>query len=162
MAKQQHSLRVHWTSYAALQELPLADQQLMQAARKALAKAHAPYSEFRVGAAILLDNGEIVSGANFENAAYTMCLCAERTALATAVSTFPKAKALVMAITVANPHRPATRPGAPCGACRQVLLETELRQQADCRLLLQGESGEVWELASAKDLLPFYFDGSLL
>jgi cytidine deaminase len=162
MAKQQHSLTVNWLVYPSLEDLPTADQQLMRMARAALDKAHAPYSQFRVGAALSLDNGEVVSGANFENAAYPMCLCAERTTLATAVSTFPQAKALTMAITVANAKRPANRPGAPCGACRQVLLETELRQQQDCRLLLQGESGEVWELASAKDLLPFYFDGSLL
>jgi len=162
MAKKQQSLRLDWTVYANLDDLAPADQSLLAAARAALDKAHAPYSHFRVGAAIALDNGQVVSGANYENAAYPMCLCAERSAIATAVSTYPAAKALTMAITIAKADRPAHRPAAPCGACRQVLLETELRQEHDCRLLLQGESGEIWEVTSAKDLLPFYFDGSLL
>lgn len=161
MPNHNHSLQVNWQSVEA-SVLPQAEQELLAAAAQALDKAYAPYSNFYVGAAVLLDNGEVLSGANFENAAYPMCLCAERSALATAISTYPKAKILQMAIRVRNPQKPVLQPAAPCGACRQVMVEAEHRQQGDMQVLLQGESGPVYVLDSAKVLLPFYFDGSFL
>jgi cytidine deaminase len=161
MPNHNHSLQVNWQSVSA-EMLPQADQVLLAAAAKALDKAYAPYSNFHVGAAVLLDNGEILSGANFENAAYPMCLCAERSTLATVISTYPEAKILQMAIRVRNPQKPVVQPAAPCGACRQVMVEAEHRQSGDIKILLQGESGPVYVLASAKVLLPFYFDGSFL
>mgnify|MGYP005993558605 CR=1 FL=1 len=161
MPNHNHSLQVNWQSVSA-EMLPQADQVLLAAAAKALDKAYAPYSNFHVGAAVLLDNGEILSGANFENAAYPMCLCAERSTLATVISTYPEAKILQMAIRVRNPQKPVVQPAAPCGACRQVMVEAEHRQSGDIKILLQGESGPVYVLASAKVLLPFYFDGTFL
>mgnify|MGYP000973066435 CR=1 FL=1 len=161
MSNHNHSLEVNWQSVAA-NSLPQTQQELLDAAAQALDKAYAPYSNFYVGAAVLLDNGEVLSGANFENAAYPMCLCAERSALATAISTYPQAKILQMAIRVRNPQKPVLKPAAPCGACRQVMVEAEHRQNGDIQVLLQGESGPVYVLDSAKVLLPFYFDGSFL
>jgi cytidine deaminase len=161
MPNHNHSLQVNWQSVGA-DSLPQNEQELLDAAAQALDKAYAPYSDFHVGAAVLLDNGEVLSGANFENAAYPMCLCAERSALATAISTYPQAKILQMAIRVRNPKKPVLQPAAPCGACRQVMVEAEHRQNGDIKVFLQGESGPVYVLDSAKVLLPFYFDGSFL
>ena len=153
---------ISWVSYPDETSLPADDQVLMAAAREALNKAYAPYSKFQVGAALRLANGEIVSGANFENAAYPMCLCAERSAIATAVSTYPEVSIQQIAITVKNPAKEVTQPAAPCGACRQVMVEAEQRQKGDMQVLLQGENGAVYVLETAKMLLPFYFDGSFL
>lgn len=161
MSETNKSMRVEWISVAAT-ALPAPQQQLLQAAQEALDKAYAPYSNFHVGAAVLLDNGAVLSGANFENAAYPMCLCAERSTLATAISTYPDAKVLEIAIRVRNAKSPVTTPAAPCGACRQVMVEVEHRQQHDMKVLLQGESGPVYAMETAKVLLPFYFDGSFL
>ena len=91
-----------------------------------------------------------------------MCLCAERSAIATAISTYPTVAATAIAITVRSAGQAITSPAAPCGACRQVMVETEQRQGHDIRVILQGESGPVYVLDTAKHLLPFYFDGSFL
>ena len=155
-------MEVTWQSYHDEQELSPEQQALIQEATKALDKAYAPYSNFHVGAAVRLDNGEVLSGANFENAAYPMCLCAERTTLAAAVSTHPDSVVKAMAITVRNPEKAIEQPAAPCGACRQVLVEAESRQSADIEILLKGETGPIYVLSNAKILLPFYFDGSFL
>ena len=159
---QEHRWEVQWKVYSTQADLPQSWSSLLAEARTALAKAHAPYSQFQVGAAVRLVNGEVLSGANFENAAYPMCLCAERSAIAAAVSTFPQDAIEAMAITVRNVNNPVLMPAAPCGACRQVLVETEMRQQHNIELLLAGEEGKAWVFRTAKELLPFYFDGSLL
>lgn len=148
--------------YASVDELPKELKHLMDKAREGLNKSYSPYSEFKVSAAVLLKNGEIITGANQENAAYTMCLCAERVALAAASSEFPDSPVEAIAITVKNNNNPVTSPAAPCGACRQVLSETEDRFQHRIKILLQGESGETYLLSSAKDLLPLFFDSSFL
>ncbi|MEM1216979.1 MAG: cytidine deaminase [Bacteroidota bacterium] len=155
-------MTIEWDIVANASDLPPKQQALLAAAKKALDKAYAPYSKFQVGAALQLENGEIISGANFENAAYPMCLCAERSAIATAVSTFPDVAATAIAITVKNPAHVISTPASPCGACRQVMVETEARQGKDMTVLMQGETGVIYVLESAKSLLPFYFDGSFL
>ncbi len=156
------SLTTNIEVYPSIAELPENFKNLMLEARQGLSKSYAPYSNFQVSAALLLKNGKIITGANQENAAYTMCLCAERVALATATSDFPDVPVEAIAITVQNKIKPVSSPAAPCGACRQVLSETEDRFKNKIRIFLQGESGEVYELATAKDLLPLFFDGSLL
>jgi cytidine deaminase len=148
--------------YASINELPEEYRVLMQKAKEGLTKSYAPYSGFQVSAATLLENGEIVVGANQENAAYTMCLCAERVALAAASCNFPDVPVKAMAITVQNKIKQVTIPAAPCGACRQVLSETEDRFNSKIKILLAGETGEIYALETAKDLLPLFFDGSLL
>lgn len=160
--KTKKTIQLQWDEYAIVDDLSQEQQLLLAEAKLALDKAHAPYSQFKVGAAVRLQTGKIVSGANFENAAYPMCLCAERSAIAAAISTQPDAVIESIAITVYNKDNPVTQPAAPCGACRQVMVEVEQRQQRDFSVLLQGESGPIWVLESAKSILPFYFDGSFL
>lgn len=162
MAGPEKTMEIKWRAYSDASELPASQQELLTEAELALDKAYAPYSNFQVGAAVRLDNGDILSGANFENAAYPMCLCAERTTLAAVVSTQPEAIVKQMAIRVRNPEKPIPQPAAPCGACRQVLVETEAKQKGDIEILLQGETGPIYVISSAKVLLPFYFDESFL
>jgi cytidine deaminase len=105
--------------------MPIADHarqkdRLMQLARAAQENAHAPYSHFRVGAAVLLENGEIFTGCNVENASYGLTNCAERTAIFTAVSMLGPANVRIAAVAVVNDHG---APCSPCGACRQVIAE---------------------------------------
>lgn len=148
--------------YEEINEMPLAYQNLMADAKKALKKSYSPYSNFQVGAAALLDNEVVVSGANQENAAYPLCLCAERVVLGGASCEHPQSAVKVMAITVKNPLQKITSPASPCGACRQVLSETEDKFKQPIIILLQGETGPIYELKSAKDLLPLSFDSSYL
>jgi cytidine deaminase len=148
--------------YETPEELPPLHRNLLREAKRALDKAYAPYSGFKVGAAVLLDNGETVSGGNQENAAYPMCLCAERTALSAAASLFSGLAVQAIAITVRNEKKETNRPAAPCGACRQVISEMEDRQGKPMSVILQGESGEIYVLDSGKDLLPLSFDKSFL
>ncbi|MEL7021021.1 MAG: cytidine deaminase, partial [Bacteroidota bacterium] len=123
---------------------------------------HAPYSNFYVGAAVLLQNGQILNGANQENAAYPMCLCAERVALASAHAQHPDSPVVAIAITVKNPAQVINQPAAPCGACRQVICETEQRYQQSMQIVLRGETGEIFVFEGGKDLLPIGFDQSYL
>lgn len=162
MKKRQQQAVIEWESFENYDEMDAVDVELMQAAKQALAKAYAPYSKFLVGAAVLLENGEVLSGANFENAAYTMCLCAERTTLSAAASMFPNVVVKKLAVTVKNAANPVTTPASPCGACRQVMLEVESKQGKKIEVMMQGETGAIYKLKSAKTLLPFGFDGSLL
>ncbi len=148
--------------YDSLEALALEERALLAAARQAVSKAYAPYSHFRVGAAALLSNGAVVSGANFENAAYPMCLCAERSTLAAAISQHPGAHVVALAITAASAHAPLTQPAPPCGACRQVLFEAEQYFGQPIRLILQGESGPVLIFERAGDLLPLAFGSEML
>jgi cytidine deaminase len=111
--------------YDSVQELPDEIQNLMKLAVEVRKNAYAPYSKFRVGAALLLDNGEIVLGSNQENAAYPSGLCAERVAIFQAGSIYPKAKILKMAITAASDTNKTISPIPPCGSCRQSIAEYE-------------------------------------
>ncbi len=148
--------------YQNSEQLSKADRELLAMAHDACKKAYAPYSKFYVGAAARLESGEIVSGGNQENAAYPLCLCAERVVLAAISSAYSSEKVEVMAITVKNPRQLIQQPGTPCGACRQVISEKEDHQLAPIRLILQGEAGPTFEFSSVKDLLPFAFGGEML
>jgi len=155
----------HYTqfqSYQDINELTEVDRNLVLLAREALKDAYAPYSNFQVGAAILLDNGKTIKGSNQENAAYPMCLCAERVALSAVASVFPKSRVKTMAITAKSPSITIKQPISPCGACRQVICETEMKQKDAIRVILQGEEGEIYIFKSSKDLLPLFFDGTYL
>ena len=124
--------------------------------------AYAPYSKFRVGAAILLDNGEVVVGSNQENAAYPSGLCAERVAIFYAGAIYPEAIILKIAITAASDNNKTTSPVPPCGACRQSIAEYEIRQESPIEIYYMGESGSIHQSTSLKNLLPFMFDNKLL
>ena len=155
-------ITIQYEVFSKEEELSQEDRHLLLEAKKVLANSHSPYSKFRVGAAILLVNGAIVSGANQENAAYPMCLCAERVALAGAVVQYPDIAIKKIAITVSTPLVQVEKPAAPCGACRQVICETEDRFQEAIEIILQGETGEIFKLPSGRALLPFAFDGGFL
>lgn len=142
---------------AAYDELSDTDRQLVDLARQATHRSYAPYSHFRVGAAILLDNGEIVSGANQENVAYPSGTCAERTACFYAHATYPEAKFLTIAIAARDTDgNEVTNPIAPCGACRQALLEYETLAGHPVRVILTGAT-TLYILPSVRSLLPFAF-----
>jgi cytidine deaminase len=143
-------------------QLPDNFKNLMNLAHSAVKTAYAPYSNFFVGAAVLLENEEMIIGSNQENAAYSMCLCAERVALAAAASKYPGVPIKAIAITAKSNKNVIDQPVSPCGACRQSLCESELQHQSEVQILLQGETGPVYLFKTAKDLLPFSFDGSYL
>lgn len=148
--------------YESAQDLTAADEKLLFHAKEALPAAFAPYSGFQVSAAVLLANNEMVVGTNHENAAYPMCLCAERVALAAAHAQFPGIPVKTIAITVKSKHKTIAEPVSPCGACRQVICETEHRYRSAIQIILQGETGVIYKLKSGKDLLPLAFDGDFL
>lgn len=143
--------------YEDFSELPQDVQQLMKEAFAARDSAYAPYSEFHVGAALLLSNGEIVKGSNQENAAYPSGLCAERTAIYYAGANFPDEKLEVMAISATGKRKPSTTPIPPCGACRQAIAEYEVKQKQPVVIYFMGASGKVFKSDSLSNLLPFIF-----
>ena len=141
-------------------ELNEADRALMQTAMEATARSYSPYSHFSVGAAALLGNGAVVTGTNQENAAYPSGLCAERTTLFYANSQYPGQAVETLAIAARNECGEfLEEPIPPCGACRQVMLETEKRFKRPMRVLLFGKTG-IYELGSVGALLPLSFDAS--
>lgn len=135
---------------------------LMEQAIEIRKKAYAPYSRFRVGAAIFLDNGKIVLGSNQESAAYPSGLCAERVAIFQAGAIYPDAKILKIAISATSDERPVTSPIPPCGACRQSISEYEFKQDYPIEIYFMGETGVVYKSDSLKNLLPFMFDKNFL
>lgn len=145
--------------YPNVDALSTWQQQLLQAATKALDSAYAPYSQFRVGAALLMDDDSVVTGSNQENAAYPSGLCAERVAFFTAGSQFPGKIIKAVAITTSYPLE---QPIAPCGACRQVMAEYELKQQTPIQLILSSGEGNIYTMANCRDMLPLYFSGEWL
>lgn len=145
-----------------LEELPNDVLYLMKKAFDARDKAYAPYSNFNVGAALLLDNGEIITGNNQENASYPSGLCAERTAIYYAGSQFPDAKVLIMAISASSKTKPTLSPIPPCGACRQAIAEYEVKQDAPIEIYFMGASGKIAKSNSLANLLPLIFDKSAL
>ena len=144
------------------EELDAADRELMDAAREATNRSYAPYSHFSVGAAARLANGIVVTGTNQENAAYPSGLCAERTTLFYANSQHPDQAVTTLAIAARNEHDEFLEsPIPPCGACRQVMLETEKRFKQPMRVLLYGKKG-IYELKNVGELLPLSFDASAM
>lgn len=142
-------------------ELSPADRALMKAAKEATARSYAPYSRFSVGAAAQLADGTIVTGTNQENAAYPSGLCAERTTLFYANSQHPDQPVVTLAIAARTEKDFIDLPIPPCGACRQVILETEKRYKQPIRILLYGKKC-IYEVRSIGDLLPLSFDASAM
>jgi len=148
----------HHQTFDALTE---EDQKLLALAAESLDLAYAPYSKFRVGAALRTESGQIVKGANQENASYSLCICGERVALFNKAVQYPDDSVISLAIRVSG-SKPVNRPAPPCGACLQVISEFESRQNQPIRILLQGDTDEVLYFDSVRDLLPVRFDGSFL
>lgn len=138
------------------EELAAEDRQLVETAIEATNNAYAKYSHFHVGAALRLENGTIVKGANQENAAFPSSLCAERTAVFAAQANFPDQPIAAIAIAARNENGLVNEPVTPCGPCRQVILEVEDRYKKPIRIILYGQNG-IYIINSIKDLLPLSF-----
>lgn len=143
--------------YESSDELPESDRQLIEAARKITGIAYAPYSRFNVGAVARLDNGEMVSGTNQENASYPVGICAERVLLSTAAIQHTNVPVSTMAIAYHNLDGTSNTPVSPCGMCRQSLREYEDRTGKPIRLILAGMNGKVFVIDKASQLLPLSF-----
>ena len=152
----QHSFQTRYTVYEQLDELPGPYVSLVNQAQEAAGNAYAPYSNYHVGAAVLLENGEVITGNNQENAAYPSGLCAERVALFYAGSRYPDVAARAMAIVAIRDGSVQEEPVTPCGACRQVLYEKELLGGRPIELILYG-SRKILVVQKAGDLLPLPF-----
>lgn len=148
--------------FESIQELPNNIQNLMQEAVAIRKKAYAPYSNFKVGAALLLDNGKIILGSNQENAAFPSGLCAERVAVFQAGALYPESKIVKMAITAASENSTTSSPIPPCGSCRQSIAEYEIKQNTPIEIYFMGEIGSIYKSDSLKNLLPLLFDKKFL
>ena len=155
-------ISTQFSVFETVSELPNDIQNLMTQAIEVRKNAYAPYSKFKVGAALLLDNGKIVLGSNQENAAYPSGLCAERVAVFQAGAIYPDAKILKMAITAASENNQTKSPIPPCGSCRQSIAEYEIRQDFPIEIYFMGEIGVIYKSDSLKNLLPFMFDKNFL
>lgn len=149
-------LRILVYEYDSVWDLPLSDQQLLLEARESALHAFAPYSEFYVGAAVLLSDGTVVKGNNQENAAFPTGLCAERVALFYAHARYPQQAVKSLAITATTKNGLAEGPVAPCGSCRQALIESEVRFKSPIRIILDGKR-KIQVFENAGYLLPFAF-----
>ncbi|MBE0652405.1 MAG: cytidine deaminase [Bacteroidales bacterium] len=150
-------LTIDYFELSGGEKLEEADLRLISKAKSAAKKAYAPYSGFHVGAAVLLENGEIFTGSNQENAAFPSGICAERTALFAAASVFPDVPVKTIVITARSHEKFVTNPVSPCGSCRQVLLQTQRRYANDIRIIMYAEE-KTFVLDNAADLLPLPFD----
>jgi len=145
-----------------MEELAPEDKLLMLEAIAARKNAYAPYSKFRVGAAVKMGNGETMIGSNQENASYPSGLCAERVAIFHAGAKFPGVAVKTIAITATSDTYQVSVPAAPCGNCRQAIFEYEFKQKQPIRILLMGEKGNVIVCRAIEDLLPLGFNSTFL
>jgi len=148
--------------FNSIADVPSEVQSLLLQAIETRKNAYAPYSKFRVGAAILLENGKIVLGSNQENAAYPSGLCAERVAIFQAGAIYPNVKIRTLAITAASDTNPTVSPIPPCGSCRQAIAEYEFKQETPIEIYFMGEKGEIYKSNSITNLLPLSFDKTSL
>ncbi len=154
------NISIHYHEVGGVAELPPEERELVELARQMCGHAYAPYSAFYVGAAILLENGEVIKGSNQENSAYPSGLCAERVAAFAASAMFPDVAMNKIAISARSSHINVEGPVSPCGACRQVLMEYETAQRAPVKILLSKENGKILIIDKVKDLLPLSFSGN--
>ena len=155
-------IQSEFTVYESLDELPDEINQLMNEAINSRKNSYSPYSNFKVGAAVLLENGEVVTGSNQENASYPSGLCAERTAIYAVGSKFPDVGIKSIAIAAGSAKKETKKPIPPCGACRQAISEYEIKQDSPISIYFMGEVGEVVKSDSLANLLPLLFDPSEL
>jgi cytidine deaminase len=154
-------IKMHFTDYSVTTELPDDDQMLIIEAKAAASGAYAPYSNFKVGAAILFEDGTVIRGANVENAAYPSGSCAEKTALSYAISNFPGKRAVAVAIAALAGGKLTREPVPPCGNCRQMLLEEEKRLGKSIKIILAGKERTI-VVKNCESLMPLSFTKSNL
>jgi cytidine deaminase len=145
-----------YIEYDNAEELESQDLELLKSARKVSENAYAPYSGFKVGAAVRLKSGVIITGTNVENAAFPSGICAERSALSNAASNHPGDFPVALAIAASSDKIFTRNPVAPCGNCRQVIAEAEYRSKNPVRIILAG-TDKILIIAKIDDLLPLQF-----
>ncbi|MCX6245199.1 MAG: cytidine deaminase [Bacteroidetes bacterium] len=155
MEKKNFSLS--YLEFDSADELPAPDRELLDRAKGVVESAYAPYSHYRVGAAVRMGNGQICTGSNQENMAFPSGLCAERVALYAAASTYPGVPVEAIAITARSEQFPVDKPVPPCGSCRQAMIEYEMHSRQKIRVILMGELGKVVVVESIDTLLPLSF-----
>lgn len=151
-------IQINFKRYQSIVEVPDKYKELLDSASLAYHNSYAPYSRFRVGACLLLEDGNKILGTNIENASYPLCMCAERNAVAKL--SFEGAIQKVKVIAVVADKKDALV--SPCGACRQVLIEMESRQKSPIEIIFQGEEGSYYLLDSIASILPFSFSSDSL
>ena len=149
------------TEYQDLSEIEDVYQRLIQAAMNKTSESYSPYSGYAVGAAVLLEDGSYVSGANQENASYPLCRCAESVALSSASAMYPDIKIIAMAVAVHHKGTFTHDPASPCGACRQIIREQEDRYGGDIAIYMYGQS-KIVMINSVQRILPMSFNGTSL
>ena len=146
-----------YTEHESPQTLEAPYIKLVSAAKEASGDAYAPYSNFNVGAAVLLEDGTIVKGSNQENASFPLCICAEANVLSNYGSNFKEIPIVALAVSVQGKERIKDKPISPCGACRQIISEYQNRQQKEIHILLSSESGRTFEIQNIFNILPLSF-----
>jgi cytidine deaminase len=155
-----YQLNINYLLFPTTDSLTEIEKGLLEKALSACGDAYAPYSKFKVGASVLLGNGQVIIGSNQENIAYPSGLCAERVALFHCGSNYPNETVEVLCIVAKGDLLPVDRLLSPCGGCRQVMVEVEERQKQPFKVIIVSQDGRVLIFERAKDLLPFVF-GSL-
>jgi len=150
-------IKIAYLEYESADQLDPQDRKLAKAAIEAVGNSYAPYSHFNVGAAVMLEDGEIIKGSNQENAAYPSGLCAERTALFYAGATYPDKAVIKLAIAAGQNGKLCDTPATPCGACRQVMAQYQFKGGRPMEVLLIG-ARNIWKFSKVDDLLPLIFD----
>lgn len=154
-------LNISYQEFSSVEEMTPGDQALVAAALEAQKGSYSPYSDFQVGAALLLANGVVVKGANQENIAYPSGLCAERSAMFWAGANYPDVPMETLAVAGSDHGVLCESPASPCGACRQVMAEYQKKYQHPIRIILVG-SKRIRKFSCVEDLLPFIFDSLTL
>jgi cytidine deaminase len=155
-------MKSEFTTYNHIEDLDSESKYLVHKAKEATAHSYSPYSKFCVGSAVILEDGTVVSGANQENASYPLCMCAERVALYAVTAQFPGKRIMKMAVVAHKKNHKELTPASSCGACRQVMLEFEQRQQKPIEVIMLGPEEKWVKCSSVRSLLPFGFDGKVL
>ncbi len=150
-------IKIAYQEYDSVDRLDTKDRELAEAAIEATKGSYAPYSKFNVGAALRLDNGIIIKGSNQENAAYPSGLCAERTALFYASATYPENAVTSIAVAAGQNGIICDSPATPCGACRQVMAQYQLKGGQPMGIILVGDK-KIWKFEKVDDILPLIFD----
>ena len=153
----EEEIKIDFKEYKSIDELEKEDKELAQAAISAMQGSYAPYSHFNVGAAVRIENGDIVKGANQENAAFPSGLCAERTAMFAAGAAYPDKAMTSIALAGGVMGRICATPATPCGACRQVMAQYQAKSGKKMSVLMIGKD-KIWKFSSVDDILPLIFD----
>ncbi|MBR4809605.1 MAG: cytidine deaminase [Bacteroidales bacterium] len=153
----EQEIKISYQQFASIEELNAEDRELAHAAIEGMQGSYAPYSHFNVGAAVRMSNGQIVRGANQENAAFPSGLCAERTAMFAAGAKYPDKEMRSIALAGGLYGRLTDEPATPCGACRQVMAQYQAKAGKPMSVIMVGAK-KIWKFERVDDILPLIFD----